>query len=74
MNTISIRKLTAAAFVGAALFASVYTAAAPVSAASSDGQVDGRDFLTWQRNVGPSASAGGSDLATWQANYGTGGY
>ena len=32
-----------------------------------DGDVDGRDFLTWQRdpNVG--------DLADWQANYGVGG-
>jgi hypothetical protein len=32
-----------------------------------DGDVDGRDFLTWQRdtNVG--------DLADWQANYGAGG-
>ena len=30
-----------------------------------DGDVDGRDFLVWQRN-----SAVG-DLADWQANYGT---
>jgi hypothetical protein len=31
-----------------------------------DGDVDGRDFLTWQRN--PSIG----DLADWQANYGVG--
>jgi hypothetical protein len=32
----------------------------------SDGDVDGRDFLVWQRN--PSVG----DLADWQANYGAG--
>jgi hypothetical protein len=32
-----------------------------------DGDVDGRDFLAWQRN--PS----GGDLADWQNNYGVGG-
>jgi hypothetical protein len=32
----------------------------------SDGDVDGRDFLVWQRN--PAVG----DLADWQANYGTG--
>ena len=31
-----------------------------------DGDVDGRDFLVWQRNPGVG------DLADWQANYGTG--
>jgi hypothetical protein len=31
-----------------------------------DGDIDGRDFLAWQRN--PSAG----DLADWQANYGAG--
>ena len=31
-----------------------------------DGDVDGRDFLVWQRN--PSVG----DLADWQANYGVG--
>jgi hypothetical protein len=36
-----------------------------------DGDVDGRDFLVWQRgHAVPSASAG--DLADWQANYGVG--
>lgn len=39
--------------------------------ASDDGDVDGRDFLVWQRGESP-ASAG--DLADWQANYGSGGY
>jgi hypothetical protein len=32
----------------------------------SDGDVDGRDFLAWQRN--PSVG----DLSDWQENYGTG--
>jgi hypothetical protein len=31
-----------------------------------DGDVDGRDFLVWQRN--PSVG----DLGDWQANYGAG--
>ena len=40
---------------------------------SMDGDSDGRDFLVWQRNVGPSSSsASAGDLADWQANYGTG--
>jgi hypothetical protein len=40
---------------------------------SMDGDSDGRDFLAWQRNVGPSSSsASAGDLADWQANYGTG--
>lgn len=34
---------------------------------NSDGKVDGRDFLLWQRNT----SVG--DLADWQSNYGAGG-
>ena len=33
-----------------------------------DGDVDGRDFLTWQRNNGNA-----SDLALWQNQYGSGG-
>jgi alpha-amylase len=48
-----------------------------------DGDVDGRDFLTWQRNFGLTSGArydlgdadlngviNGSDLAVWQAAYG----
>lgn len=31
-----------------------------------DGDVDGRDFLLWQRNPGVG------DLSDWQANYGAG--
>jgi hypothetical protein len=31
-----------------------------------DGDVDGRDFLAWQRNPGVG------NLADWQLNYGTG--
>jgi hypothetical protein len=38
---------------------------------SMDGDVDGRDFLVWQRGHSPSASVDSSDLAVWQANYGT---
>jgi len=35
-----------------------------------DGDVDGRDFLVWQRGGSPLPNSS-SDLATWQANYGT---
>jgi hypothetical protein len=37
----------------------------------NDGDVDGRDFLVWQRGGSPSPLSPG-DLAVWQANYGTG--
>ena len=36
-----------------------------------DGDVDGRDFLRWQRGQSPSPLSA-SDLAAWKANYGTG--
>ncbi len=36
-----------------------------------DGDVDGRDFLIWQRGGSPAAQSS-SDLADWQANYGVG--
>ncbi len=36
-----------------------------------DGDVDGRDFLIWQRGGSPSPLSG-TDLADWQANYGVG--
>jgi autotransporter family porin len=36
-----------------------------------DGDVDGRDFLTWQRGNSPSPLST-SDLTDWQANYGAG--
>ncbi len=36
-----------------------------------DGDVDGRDFLLWQRGGSPNSLSAG-DLADWQANYGTG--
>lgn len=47
-----------------------------LAAFDADGDVDGRDFLVWQRNTSPSASGGlsNSDLGTWQSNYGSGGY
>ena len=34
-----------------------------------DGDVDGRDFLLWQRGGSPNPRSSG-DLADWQANYG----
>jgi hypothetical protein len=34
------------------------------------GDVDGRDFLTWQRGNSPNP-LGAGDLSLWQANYGT---
>jgi hypothetical protein len=37
-----------------------------------DGDVDGRDFLIWQRGGSPS-SLGAGDLTLWQTNYGVGG-
>jgi hypothetical protein len=38
----------------------------------NDGDVDGRDFLTWQRGGSPTPLSA-SDLAAWQVNYGSGG-
>ena len=37
----------------------------------NDGDVDGRDFLKWQRGGSPSPLSAG-DLADWRANYGAG--
>jgi autotransporter-associated beta strand protein len=37
----------------------------------NDGDVDGRDFLIWQRGGSPNGINSG-DLADWQANYGPG--
>lgn len=36
-----------------------------------DDDVDGEDFLVWQRGFGGDYDAG--DLADWQANFGSGG-
>jgi hypothetical protein len=36
-----------------------------------DGDVDGRDFLRWQRGQSPNPLSA-SDLAAWKSNYGTG--
>lgn len=36
-----------------------------------DGDVDGNDFVVWQRGVGTAYDA--SDLADWRSNYGSGG-
>ncbi len=38
----------------------------------NDGDVDGRDFLAWQRGESPDPLSAG-DLADWQLNYGTSG-
>lgn len=57
--------------------------AAPNADFDMDGDVDGRDFLIWQRGFGTgttlaqgdannSGTVDGSDLAIWQAQYGTG--
>jgi hypothetical protein len=37
-----------------------------------DGDVDGRDFLSWQRGASPNPFSAG-DLTLWQDNYGLGG-
>ena len=37
----------------------------------NDGDVDGRDFLVWQRGGSPSPLSAG-DLTNWQTNYGAG--
>jgi hypothetical protein len=37
-----------------------------------DGDVDGRDFLKWQRGESPNQLSA-SDLSAWQGNYGAGG-
>jgi hypothetical protein len=38
----------------------------------NDGDVDGRDFLVWQRGGSPTPFSAG-DLTAWQTNYGAGG-
>jgi hypothetical protein len=38
----------------------------------NDGDVDGRDFLIWQRGGSPNGVGSASDLALWKANYGFG--
>lgn len=38
----------------------------------NDGDVDGRDFLVWQRGESPNPLSA-SDLALWQSSYGAGG-
>jgi hypothetical protein len=37
----------------------------------NDGDVDGHDFLAWQRGGSPNPQSA-SDLADWQTNYGSG--
>jgi fibronectin-binding autotransporter adhesin len=52
---------------------SVTTLGAPITTPGdfdNDGDVDGRDFLIWQRGGSPNGATAG-DLAQWQANYGT---
>jgi hypothetical protein len=43
----------------------------PAGDFDSDGDVDGADFLRWQRGGSPSPLSPG-DLATWKANFGSG--
>ncbi len=43
----------------------------PTGDFDSDGDVDGRDFLTWQRGESPNPLSA-DDLEAWQTNYGTG--
>jgi hypothetical protein len=38
----------------------------------SDSDVDGRDFLIWQRGGSPGGVGDATDLGNWQTNYGTG--
>ena len=47
------------------------SALAPPGDFDFDGDVDGRDFLVWQRG-GSTTALSASDLADWQANYGVG--
>lgn len=42
------------------------------TAGNSDGDVDGRDFLIWQRG-GSLTPISTGDLADWQSHYGAGG-
>lgn len=44
---------------------------APSGDFDGDGDVDGRDFLIWQRGESPNGVGSSSDLAAWQANYGS---
>ncbi len=37
----------------------------------NDGDVDGRDFLIWQRGGSPGGPLSAADLADWQSGYGT---
>jgi hypothetical protein len=47
------------------------TGATTIGDFDSDGDVDGRDFLAWQRGNSPTPLSA-SDLADWQGNYGFG--
>jgi hypothetical protein len=49
-----------------------FQSSAPSGDFDEDGDVDGRDFLVWQRGGSPSPLSA-SDLAAWQSTYGTGG-
>jgi hypothetical protein len=64
------KAMTAVVLGGAVAFASLTGGIVH----ADGGDVDGRDFLVWQRQLGPVAQAavGGSDLADWQSNYGIG--
>jgi hypothetical protein len=49
----------------------VFQDLSPTGDFDNDGDVDGRDFLIWQRGESPHPGSAG-DLAAWQQNYGAG--
>jgi hypothetical protein len=67
---------------GIIAYGPVPTSSPTVGDADNDGDVDGRDFLIWQRTFGTTVPAGtgadwnnsgtvnGADLPLWQSNYG----
>ena len=52
------------------MHAAIVEAVAPPGDFNLDGQVDGEDFLRWQRGV-PANSLSPDDLAAWEANFGS---
>ena len=50
---------------------SVFVDFPPTGDFDNDGDVDGRDFLIWQRGESPHPHSA-DELAAWQQNYGAG--
>ena len=71
-TTAELRELKGKDFQQVLLFADAFTLRTTLAAApgdfDSDGDVDGADFLTWQRGASPMPLSP-TDLAAWQANY-----